>query len=117
MKTLLLRFFLAAALACGGALAQDATAQDFIVDGAAYTKTSTTTCETAYAKDAYTGDYVIPETVVYEGATYTVTGIGDNSFANSSRLASVAIPSTVTYIVKEAFMKCVCWTMLSFLKV
>lgn len=107
MKTSLLRFFLAAALTCGAVFAQDAMSQNFIVDGAAYTKISATTCETAYAKDAYKGDYIIPETVVYEGVMYTVTGIGDNSFANSSELTSIFIPSTVIYIGESAFRKCV----------
>lgn len=106
MKKSLLRLLFAAVFACGAVFAQDAMAQDFIVDGAAYTKTSATTCETAYAEDAYNGDYVIPETVVYEGVSYTVTGIGDESFIGIPGLTSVSIPSTVTYIGESAFQGC-----------
>lgn len=106
MKKSLLRLLFAAVFACGAVFAHNAMAQDFIVDGAAYTKTSATTCETAYAEDAYNGDYVIPETVVYEGVSYTVTGIGDESFIGIPGLTSVSIPSTVTYIGESAFQGC-----------
>lgn len=44
----------------------------------------------------------IPETVVYEGITYSVTGIGNEAF-NSSSLASIVIPNSITYIGERAF--------------
>lgn len=114
MKRALLRFLFAAVLACGFLFAQDIRAQSFEVDGAMYTATSATTCSTEqYSKnivtnnEAYSGDYVIPEKVVHDGVTYTVTAIGDETFHDCVDLTSVSIPSTVTYIGKEAFMKCV----------
>ena len=44
----------------------------------------------------------IPETIVYEGITYSVTGIGEEAF-NSSSLASIVIPNSITYIGERAF--------------
>ncbi|MGM9804669.1 MAG: leucine-rich repeat domain-containing protein [Muribaculaceae bacterium] len=41
--------------------------------------------------------YVIPESVEYEGVTYSVTKIGDNAFYNSS-LTSLTIPTSVETI-------------------
>ena len=51
----------------------------------------------------YTGSVVIPETVTYNGTTYSVTRIGDEAFKYSSELTSVAIPNSVTSIGKDAF--------------
>lgn len=54
----------------------------------------------------YNGDIVIPETVVYEGVTYSVTSIGDYAFWDCSDLTSVTIPNSVTYIGDYAFQNC-----------
>ena len=43
---------------------------------------------------SYSGDVVIPGTVVYDGKTYTVTGIGARAFEQCS-VTSVTIPSSV----------------------
>ena len=48
----------------------------------------------------------IPETVTYEGVTYTVTKIGYNAFANCRNLTSVTIPKGVWYIEYPAFSGC-----------
>ena len=53
----------------------------------------------------YSGDVVIPQTVVYHGYTYNVTGIGNNAFENSF-VKSVQIPASVTYINNAAFRNC-----------
>ena len=45
----------------------------------------------------YTGDIVIPEKVVHNGITYTVTILGANSFYRST-VNSVRIPKTITEI-------------------
>ena len=55
----------------------------------------------------YNGDIVIPETVVYEGVTYSVTSIGDYAFWDCSDLASVTIPNSVTSIGDRAFKGCI----------
>lgn len=50
-----------------------------------------------YSKEegSYSGNVVIPESVKYEGRTYTVTGIYPEAFIYSKDLTSVYIPKTV----------------------
>lgn len=52
------------------------------------------------------GDIIIPETINDGVRTYTVTGIGNNAFANNSSLTSVTIPNSVTSIDFSAFANC-----------
>lgn len=54
----------------------------------------------------YEGDINIPETVSYNGITYTVTGIGLEAFRLNGDLTSVTIPETITYIKNDAFIEC-----------
>ena len=49
---------------------------------------------------------IIPESVLYEGYTVTVTGIGDEAFYNSTSLISVTIPNNVTSIGSSALSGC-----------
>lgn len=49
--------------------------------------------------NTYSGDVVIPETVVYNGETYTVVQINANAFYNCPNLTSVTIPATVRYML------------------
>ncbi len=53
-----------------------------------------------------TGELIIPETVLHNGETYTVTTIGDYAFSNCSGLTSVDIPNTVTHFNQYAFSEC-----------
>ena len=55
----------------------------------------------------YTGAVTIPETIVYEGVTCTVSSIGANAFADCEGLTSVIIPEGVTSVGDNAFMNCV----------
>ena len=55
---------------------------------------------------SYTGDIVIPESVVYNAKTYSVTSIGSSAFYNCSALTSVTIPNSVTSIGGNAFYNC-----------
>ena len=54
----------------------------------------------------YTGSVVIPETVTYNGSTYSVKTIDSYAFYECSGLISVTIPNGVTSIGYAAFMDC-----------
>ena len=49
--------------------------------------------------NTYSGDVVIPGTVVFNGETYTVAQINANAFYNCPNLTSVTIPATVRYML------------------
>ena len=92
-----------------------AFAHDFEVDGIYYKITNSTTKEVEvtysgslyYAvANEYTGNVVIPESVTYVGATYSVTSIGNYAFRDCSGLTSVEIPNSVTSIGQSAFNGC-----------
>ena len=53
----------------------------------------------------YTGDIVVPESVVHDGVNYTVTGIGPYAFA-STTVTSLKLPKTIRAIDEYAFYKC-----------
>ena len=55
---------------------------------------------------AYSGELVIPETVEYQGTTYSVAGIGSSVFWGCSGLTSVTIPNSMTNIGSDAFWGC-----------
>lgn len=54
----------------------------------------------------YTGDVIIPSTVVHEDAEYRVTSIGNRAFYKSAELNSVSIPNSVTSIGNSIFSGC-----------
>ena len=84
-----------------------ASAYDFMVDGIAYCKNDDgKSVYVAYGGD-YTGPVTIPERVTYDGATYSVTTIGDYAFSDCTGLTSVTIPSSVNSIGEEAFYICI----------
>ena len=49
---------------------------------------------------------IIPETVAYNGTTYSVTGIGDYTFSGCYSLTSITIPNCITSIGHFAFEGC-----------
>ena len=92
-----------------------ASAHDFEVDGIYYDITSETdkTVEVVYegnysdsSNNEYTDTVVIPETVTYNGKTYSVAEIGDFAFEDCTGLTSVTIPNSVTSIGNSAFQGC-----------
>ena len=54
----------------------------------------------------YSGNVVIPESVTYNGNTYSVTSIGYGAFGLCTGLTSITIPNSVTSIGNNAFYGC-----------
>ena len=82
-------------------------AYDFTVDGIYYNKNGTQATVTYKTRfNTYSGDVIIPETVTYNGITYTVTAIGTGAFNYCTSPTRVTIPNTVTTFQDEAFMNC-----------
>ena len=58
---------------------------------------------TGYGDENNKKDLALPETVEYNGVTYTVTSIGKGAFARKNGLNSIVIPNTVVLIAEGAF--------------
>lgn len=80
----------------------------FVVGTLSYKVISTDPAEVELTSGAsFTGETLnIPSTVENNGATYTVTSIGDNAFENNNKIKTVTFPDTLTKIGDSAFSKC-----------
>lgn len=59
------------------------------------------------SSNRYKGDVVIPERVVYKGATYAVKCIGDWAFYDCDKLTNVTLPDGIVIIGQSAFSSCI----------
>ena len=87
-----------------------ASAQYFESDGIVYGITSEQTVEVLsnyYLHNApYSGSIVIPQTVEYDGITYTVTALGEVAFESCSNVTSLTLPPTIRSIGSHCFYNC-----------
>ena len=105
------KYFLLLTLLC---LSLSVRAHDAEIDGIFYNldadnKTATVTFKgdnyDSYGNE-YSGDVVIPETVTYNGITYTVTSLGWACFTYCRSLTSITIPNSVTSVGEYCFSAC-----------
>ena len=54
----------------------------------------------------YKGDIVIPESITYEGANYTVVATATKAFANCREMTSLSLPATCVTIGRSCFEGC-----------
>ena len=83
-----------------------ASAYTFKVDGIAYQTINDGKSVYVTRGGDYTGPVTIPERVTYDGATYSVTSIGEFAFNDCTGLTSVTIGNSVTSIGEWAFENC-----------
>ena len=89
--------------------AASAHAYDFSFDGIYYDVLSEEDRTVEVSRDSYSrysGSIIIPERVLHEGKTYTVTSIEGGAFSGCSALTSVTFPASLTSIGAEAFRGC-----------
>ena len=83
-------------------------AQTFEFDGLQYSIIDSETKDVEVTKNIkqHSANIIIPETVNYEGVTYTVKFIGAGAFGYNNQITSVSLPGSIEIIRKRAFMDC-----------
>lgn len=79
-----------------------AEAKIFQADGIYYKTLTANTCEVT-ANATFSGDLVVPDTVVNSNVTYKVVAIGRGAFNKNRKVTSATLPSTITKIDEWAF--------------
>lgn len=75
-------------------------------NGIRYTIVSDTELSVASKPSGYTGAVTIPSEVTIDGATYSVTSIGEDAFSRCRDLTAIVMPETITKICQAAFYYC-----------
>ena len=87
-----------------------AKAQYYEVDGIVYGITSDQTAEVvpyyALLDNAYSGAVTIPQTVVLDGTSYTVTALSEYAFSECEEVTSLTLPPTIRSIGSQCFYGC-----------
>ncbi|MGM9714479.1 MAG: leucine-rich repeat domain-containing protein [Prevotella sp.] len=84
-----------------------ALAYDVEIDGIYYNITSKTKqAEVTSGDNKYSGDIVIPSSIMVGDVEYTVTEIGKEAFATCENLLSVSMPNSIITIRTGAFHGC-----------
>ena len=65
------------------------------------------TYDVSFYDKEYSGDIIIPESVLYEDKVYRVTSIGYEAFRGNTNLKSISIPKSVINIGEGAFSSCI----------
>ena len=109
MKQKLFSFFLTLLSSVSAIYASNTKVDGIWYDFDSSTKTASVTYQgSSYSsyEGEYSGSVTIPETVTYNGTTYSVTSIGDRAFASCSKLTSITLPNSVTSIGDYTFYNC-----------
>ena len=101
---LMKKLFLLVSLLVTGTLMSSAA--DFMEDSICYNIIGDNEVEVTSRDVKYSGDVMIPATVIHDGITYQVTRIGNNAFNSCSDLTTVDIPEGVKEIGSYAFAYC-----------
>ena len=79
---------------------------EVVVDGLKYYLNKNAGKAKVIRDDNYSGYITIPESIVYEDVSCSVTSIGNGAFSGCSELTSLEIPNSVTSIGDYAFAGC-----------
>ncbi len=88
-----------------GTFVENEKEKTFDVDGIIYAITSENTV-TLISGEGAQGEYEIPQTVTFDGVTYTVTAIGDSAFKDNKDITQLTIPDNIEQIGANAFDGC-----------
>jgi len=78
----------------------------YLLDAGSRTAKVTYTGLNEATPSTYSGDVVIPDTVVYAQTAYAVTAVGKSAFLSCTGLRSVVLPATITAIEQQGFFHC-----------
>lgn len=78
------------------------------VEGVTYTLNTSkkTASVTTTVAGEFATELIIPASIVYNGSTYTVTGVDKQAFKSNDDIVSVVFPDTITTINQDTFYFC-----------